>query len=105
MSARPIAIDFRHNGLSYHQVKRDGLITMYRVSNRAGTILGFEVAVLRIRPAGRIGDSVVPERETYPGDEDFGSSAWYYAFDHRTEAEQRFNAAVDGAPFVAGGKT
>ena len=38
----------------------------------------FEVFHVKIRPEGEVFGKVYPEREVYPGNEDFGQSAWCF---------------------------
>ena len=56
-----------------HFVKRNGNVCLYQRDDGP-----YEVFVVQVAPARVVFGSDLPERETYPGNEDFGSTAWCY---------------------------
>jgi len=92
MVIKQIKTEFKDNGYTYTQMKREGLITLYAVIHKTGKILGYEVATLTIEPAEKIKGVVYPKRESYPSNEDFRTNGWYYQ--HLEHAESCFNSLV-----------
>lgn len=50
----------------------------------------YEVFRIKIAPASTVFGKTYPAREVYPGNEDFGSTAW--CFKDERQARRRFNA-------------
>ncbi len=64
--------------------------------NEAGAaagVCGHEIVRVRIAKEGKLpGGKVAPLRETYPGDEDFGTHGWYYDVKQLDEAAGKFQS-------------
>ena len=65
-------------------IRRKGNICLYERSDDV-----WEVFFVNVCPAGMLYDKFYPERETYPGNEDFGNSAW--CFNNRALAERKYD--------------
>jgi hypothetical protein len=50
----------------------------------------YEVFKVKIKPAGSVFGKPLPEREVYPGNEDFGFFAW--CFSNRENADIRYDS-------------
>ena len=48
----------------------------------------YEVFRIKIKKAGKVFDKLLPEREVYPGNEDFGFTAW--CFHDKTTAFEKY---------------
>lgn len=95
---RPLPPDFRANGQIYRQIKRIGMVTLYSVSNKAGKVYGYEMAIVRIRVSEILMGKVIPEREVYPSNEEFGKYGWYYPKCRLQDAEANFNNLLNSIP-------
>ena len=71
-------------GLTARLIERTDKVALYRRSDGV-----WEVFLIRIAPEEIIQGHLYPEREVYPGNEDFGSSAWCYTSEK--EARKKFN--------------
>jgi len=73
-------------------------MTLYSVASKRGRIYGYEVAILKIAkatPPREINGKCIPEipeRELYPGNEDFGVNGWYYQ--RCQDAERRYEESL-----------
>ena len=86
MKALPTKL--RKNRFDYTQVRKDGEYYIYEQDYNSGIEYGeddiplelkfYEVIKPRIRPAETLKGKHYPERELFPGNEDFGTSAWAY---------------------------
>jgi len=63
------------NGFTYTLVLRGKRSCIYEQSSRAN-IISYEVFIIRIMPECEIFGKIIPEREVFPGNEDFGYRAW-----------------------------
>lgn len=59
--------------LSSTLIKREGRLCMYKRSDDV-----FEVFLVVVRPSEMLFNKFYPAREVYPGNEDFGNTAWCY---------------------------
>lgn len=65
------------NGLLYEQVKRTPCAAMYALRSVDGCqVVGYEVFRIKVDPAQHAFGKDYPEKEHFPGNEEFGSSAW-----------------------------
>ena len=79
--------EFRKNGLSYTQIKRNNVVALYGVSGTfTDKILHFEVCKIKKVPAGEMFGKTYPEHETIAGNEMFGKEG-SQAIVQRNEAE------------------
>lgn len=70
-------------------VKRNGEVCLYQRSDGP-----YEVFRVQVAPARNVFGSELPERETYPGNEDFGKTAWCYTqYEH---AKKKFDRLCSG---------
>ena len=91
----PLATEFVFRDCSFRQLKRRGKVALYERIQDGHT--GYEV--IRIKslaqrewPDGRVTEA----HEAYPGDEQFGTSAWYFMASDLEGAEVRFRAETRG---------
>jgi hypothetical protein len=76
------------------QLKRQGRVAIYELLGRGGVLYGYEVVIVKIRPAENAFGRDYPEREGYPANEDWGHLAWSYPTDGIREAEKRFDGLL-----------
>src|SRR6267378_2132639 len=72
------------------QIKRQGRVALYELYGANGMLYGFEVVFIKIAKARNVFGKDYPEREVYPGNEDWGSLAWSYGRNDRDLAEETF---------------
>jgi hypothetical protein len=60
-------------GLKARLLKRDRNICLYERSDGY-----FEVFIVQVSPAAEVFGKSYPEREVYPGNDDFGKTAWCF---------------------------
>ena len=68
-----LGLKLQNNGTISEQVKRTKNCALYKTGRG-----DFEVFKIKVSPAQEIYGKEYPERETYPSNEDFGKTAWYY---------------------------
>ena len=68
----------KRHGLYYVQIKRTKNAAIYQAHLKDGTPCGLEVFKIKRHDGYTLGGKKVEPSETYPGDGDFGKSAWYY---------------------------
>jgi hypothetical protein len=101
-SVSPIGIEFRFGDrFLLRQVRKEGHIALYEKS-KDGQPRGFEVVVLRIRPAETLFGRSYPLRESYPSNEDWGIYGWSYAATDLKGAQRRFERLLR-MPIAVGG--
>ncbi len=66
---------FSRAGFDYEQVKRNGLNAIFAQKCK-GTVIAYEVVQIKVAPPERMFGKDYPEREVYPGNEEWGSIAW-----------------------------
>jgi hypothetical protein len=90
-----IGIEFRFGDrFLLRQVRRDGHVALYEKS-KDGQSRGYEVVLLRIRPAQTLFGRPYPHRESYPSSEDWGIYGWSYSLGDLKGASRRFNQLVE----------
>ena len=76
-SMNPIPVTFRSHGFDYKQVYRDGLWCIFRQTKEGTDIEKYEVIKLKVAPAHTFPNGKsYPEREVYPGSEEWGTYGW-----------------------------
>ena len=80
---------------SLKQIARVGQVAMYELRTQSGMLLGYEVIVIRIRPAEEAFGHSYPERERYPRDEEWGLYGWTFTTKELQSAHQRFKNLCD----------
>jgi len=79
---------FKKNGLWYKQIKRTDSKAMYGIKlteNSSENYHGYEVFIVKIIPKTMAFGKEYPEREKFPGNEEFGTSAWSLSTRERAE--------------------
>jgi hypothetical protein len=88
---KPLPLILKKNGFTYTQVLRNDKVCIYR-QEVAENLNYFEVFTVQIKPQALFKGKLIPEREVFPGDEDFGKTWSCRTFD---EAEVRFKKLVE----------
>ena len=65
----------RKNGFNYKVVFREGRKCIYE-QTVLPNLLYYEAFIVQISPKTILNGIVLPEREVFPGNEDFGNTAW-----------------------------
>ena len=86
--------EITHHGRTLRQIKRTGKSAIYELRNKGNMLYGYEVIRIRISPAREIYGKFYPEREAYPGNEQWGSLAWSFGARQRQAAMACFNGLV-----------
>jgi hypothetical protein len=92
--------EFSKNGFKYVQVKRHAALALYAVKSEFGGTVGYEVVLIKIAQATfmKITGSWVPEREIYPGNEEFGQRGWYWPVEVKERAFAKYEELLNGKP-------
>jgi hypothetical protein len=77
--------------MTHRLVKRVGLVAIYSVSGENG---GREVVKLKLAKPQKFPGGWAPWRESYPGNEEFGSRGWYFTPGDHARAEEKFNQII-----------
>lgn len=88
---RPLPQSLRKNGFDYNLAYRDAKRAIYR-QHVTENCQYFEVFQIRIAKAGTFKGKNIPEREVFPSDNDFGSTAW--TFREYDKALAKFNTLL-----------
>ena len=72
---KPLSDILRKNGFTYTLVLREGQSCIYEQSVAEKTAY-YEVFIVQVRPQETIKGKMLPNREVFPGNEDFGVTAW-----------------------------
>ena len=75
------------NGTLYKQIKRESWKAMYRAESGQ-----YEVFKVKVLPATEMFGNPVPEREKFPGNEDFGKFAW--CLSSREKADEIYDGLI-----------
>ena len=78
----------RKNGFAYTLVCRGGRSCLY-AQHVTPEMICFEVFIIRINKVKSIKGNIIPEKERFPSDEDFGKTAW--SFSNYDSALAKFN--------------
>ena len=76
------------------QLKRAGMVALYDLGSEGDMLIGYEVAVIRVRRAEEAFGKSYPEREVYPGNEDWGMYGWSYQALDLAGAQKRFDSLL-----------
>ena len=85
---RTLEKEIKNNGTTYSLVKRTSWKAMYRAEGGH-----YEVFHIEIRPEVELFGKVIPEREHYPTNEDFGKFAW--CLSSREKADEIYNNLIE----------
>ena len=105
---KTLKTEFKYQGRTLRQLKREGAVAVYDVRNAGNTLYGFEVILVKVAPAETIMGREYPEREVYPSSaknsDDWGTLAWSFGCNDRKRAFACFNGLLkhhrDGAATV-----
>ena len=88
---KPLPPKLRKNGFDYQLVIREGNVAIYR-QEYTENVKYYEVFIIKVKSEQNINGRFYPEREVFPGNSDFGRSAFsYYSLDR---AKERFDLLV-----------
>jgi hypothetical protein len=71
----PLKLTVRHSDHELKQVWRDKTHAVYQHFGSHGQFICWETILIKVKPEAKIFGKVYPEREVYPGNEDFGRYA------------------------------
>jgi hypothetical protein len=91
---RPLETELIFQGRTLRQIKRTGMVAIYELRNEGEMLRGYEVIVIRIRRPEEAFGRFYPEREVYPGNEDWGIYAWSYQACDKAGAQKRFGSLL-----------
>jgi len=76
----PIALTFRKDDFDYKQIAREGELAIYEQRWYDSESVAYEVVYIYVRPAGinPWTQEWHPAQEAYPGNSEWGQSAWTY---------------------------
>jgi hypothetical protein len=81
-----------YQGRTLKQFKREGRIAVYEISAR-NVPYGYEVIIVQNRPAETLpSGKSYPDREVYPGAEEWGTHGWSYQTSDLEGAQNRYNS-------------
>jgi hypothetical protein len=83
---KPLPLILEKNGFTYTQVLRTGKVFIYR-QGVAENLNYFEVFTIKIKLQKLFKGKLIPEREVFPCDEDFGKTAWSYRTSEKAEGK------------------
>jgi hypothetical protein len=88
---KKLPITFKKNGYEFEQLERAEKKAIYSASFGGG-VVAFEVVKIRIRKPymNLFTGKLDPEKEIYPGNEDFGKTGWFIT--DRGRAYERYNS-------------
>ena len=91
---RKLPKNFDRYGMYYKLLKKAKDIAFYQLSTEENKrlIYGYDVVRITIKPATTIKGTDVPERESFPCDEEFGRRGW--CFNQKENANRFFNTLV-----------
>src|ERR1700693_2662291 len=83
--------ELTHDGRNLRQLQRAAKTAIYQLIGEKGLSFGFEVIQIRVQKEREIFGRIFKEREVYPADSQFGSIAWSFGRNHRSQAFERFD--------------
>lgn len=86
---KTLPLQLRKNGFNYTQVLREGNKAIYEQSVTS-QVKYFEVFIVRQRPERILKGRLIHAGEVFPGNEDFGKTAW--SFRNYEKALIKFNS-------------
>lgn len=73
---RKLEAEIKTNGHIYRLLKRDERKAIYEQHTKDKKLVSYEVFKIRIGKEKKLNDTVIPERELFPRDKDFGVTAF-----------------------------
>jgi hypothetical protein len=74
----PHPLEFAHDGFTFRQVAREGMVALYEKSRSPESVKRFELVELQVLPAQKLFGKEYPARESYPRSEQWGEHGWTY---------------------------
>ena len=75
---RALETTIKRSGRVYKQLERADTAAAYEVYGAHDSLIGYELIVVKIKPAEHLFGQDYPEREVYPSNEEWGQKAWSY---------------------------
>jgi hypothetical protein len=89
-----LAKEISHDNRKLLQSQRKGNVAMYEILSEQGIGLGYEVIRITVDKERERFGRIIPCREIYPSDSKFGTLAFSFGKDQKSEAWQRFDIFV-----------
>jgi hypothetical protein len=86
----PLAERIEVQGRALKQLQRSDRAALYELRGSQGYLYGYEVIVIKVRPAEQIFTKFYPCREVYPANEEWGTLAWSYPDSALVQAQEAF---------------
>lgn len=87
---RKLDSSVRKNGYTYNLIERNDFKAIYSQHLVCGKVIGHEVFKIQIGKESELFGKLIPEREKFPSDNDFGVTAWSVGVD-LNKALSRYN--------------
>jgi hypothetical protein len=88
---KTLSTELTSKGWSFKQLQRSGNVAIYQ---RSFNVMDYyETIIVQERKEYIIAGNTIPEHEAYPGDEEFGITAW--CFVSLESATKKFNQLVE----------
>lgn len=81
--------EFRYDGFDHKQIWRHGPVALYQKSKPT---ISYEVIIIQVHKAYRIGNTDIEAGEHYPRSEQWGTAGWTYMT--REDAEKKASALL-----------
>lgn len=91
---KPLDTEITHDGRTLRQLKRTAKVAIYQLTGERNLIYGYEVITIRVQKERERFGRILPEREVYPPDSEFGKLGWSFGRNHKVEAFELFNRLV-----------
>lgn len=74
----PHPLEFAHDGFTFRQVAREGMVALYEKSRSPESVKRFELVELQVLPAQKLFGKEYPARGSYPRSEQWGEHGWTF---------------------------
>jgi hypothetical protein len=91
---KPLPLEFTHHGRTLKQLARSATVAIYELVGSQGLTYGSELLRIKRKPEQLLFSKVLPEREVYPSDSEFGRIAWSYNSQQRRQAFERYDVLL-----------
>lgn len=85
MKHKLLALEFKKRNLTYKQYCRRKDAAIYGVYSSDKRLLGYETIEIGKNDGYALGDAYIEPAETYPGDNSFGKTGWYFGPEDENE--------------------
>jgi hypothetical protein len=89
----PIPAEFVHDGFTYRQIARQGMVAIYRQGQ--GPSAAYEVVIIQQYPEQEMFGKHYPAREAMPRSEQWGSQGWTFTSEEKAFAKLKELARKD----------